>query len=224
MRALASVPSSTSVSNSVRTWSNSTPGARSVRRSTKTSNPVSPQPVAKSVRALATSTIRDRGLPIRSEHSTTSLALRIACVNQRTRYPPWVRTCPWLLAFVASVAGAACDDGGVIVPVADAGLDAADADAASPDAASPDAASPDAAPGQRLREVVDTDLGALRGVRDGERLVFRGVPYAEAPVGELRWRAPVNVSGWDGTHDATGNAPVCPQLESWGAEPPQCSA
>ncbi|MBW2460505.1 MAG: carboxylesterase family protein [Deltaproteobacteria bacterium] len=123
------------------------------------------------------------------------------------------------LIAVGLLASSACDDGGVVAPVADTGPDATDADAASPDAASPDAA-----PGQRLREIVDTDLGALRGVRDGERLVFRGVPYAEAPVGELRWRAPVNVAGWEGTRDATVNGPVCPQLESWGAEPPQCSA
>lgn len=43
--------------------------------------------------------------------------------------------------------------------------------------------------------VVDTPNGAIRGVvEDGVRK-FRSIPYAQAPVGNLRWSPPVPVSG-----------------------------
>ena len=45
--------------------------------------------------------------------------------------------------------------------------------------------------------LVKTPLGALRGaVIDGVR-VFRGVPFAEPPVGKLRFKAPVKVKAWE---------------------------
>ncbi|MGW3997422.1 carboxylesterase/lipase family protein [Amycolatopsis sp. NPDC004772] len=53
--------------------------------------------------------------------------------------------------------------------------------------------------------------GALRGSEgDGVR-TFLGVPYAEPPVGELRFRAPRPVSRWVGERDATKWAPRAPQ-------------
>lgn len=42
---------------------------------------------------------------------------------------------------------------------------------------------------------------------------FSGIPYAQAPVGALRFRPPVACE-WPGTLDATGAMPVCPQLPS----------
>ncbi|RJQ84991.1 carboxylesterase/lipase family protein [Amycolatopsis panacis] len=58
---------------------------------------------------------------------------------------------------------------------------------------------------------VDTLAGAVRGVaQDGVR-VFLGVPFAEPPVGELRFRPPVSVSPWAGVRDATGFAEKAPQ-------------
>jgi para-nitrobenzyl esterase len=51
--------------------------------------------------------------------------------------------------------------------------------------------------------VVRTRLGALRGlVIDGVR-VFRGVPFAEAPVGKLRFKPPVKVKAWGEERNAT---------------------
>jgi para-nitrobenzyl esterase len=51
--------------------------------------------------------------------------------------------------------------------------------------------------------VVKTPDGVLRGEsRDGVR-VFRGVPFAEPPVGPLRFRPPVKKSPWKGERDAT---------------------
>ena len=38
--------------------------------------------------------------------------------------------------------------------------------------------------------IVLTTSGKLAGVAEGNAVVFRGVPYAQPPVGDLRWRAP----------------------------------
>ncbi|MCR6490051.1 carboxylesterase family protein [Amycolatopsis sp. OK19-0408] len=63
---------------------------------------------------------------------------------------------------------------------------------------------------------VETAAGALRGSeRDGVR-TFLGVPYAEPPVGELRFRAPQPVPPWPGERDATKWAPRAPQPELTG--------
>ncbi|XP_064211368.1 uncharacterized protein LOC655784 [Tribolium castaneum] len=38
---------------------------------------------------------------------------------------------------------------------------------------------------------------------------FLGIPYGKAPIGELRFKAPVPVEPWKGTKDATQEGPVC---------------
>jgi para-nitrobenzyl esterase len=48
-----------------------------------------------------------------------------------------------------------------------------------------------------------TDGGAVR--------VFRGIPFAAPPVGELRWKAPEPVKPWDGVRPATEFASYCAQ-------------
>lgn len=51
--------------------------------------------------------------------------------------------------------------------------------------------------------LVRTPLGALRGeVIEGVR-VFRGVPFADPPVGKLRFKPPVKVKAWGAERDAT---------------------
>lgn len=64
-------------------------------------------------------------------------------------------------------------------------------------------------------QTVTTPQGKLAGetLADGTR-VFRGVPYAEAPVGDLRWKPPVAASGWKGTRAATKFGPTCMQLQA----------
>ena len=63
--------------------------------------------------------------------------------------------------------------------------------------------------------VVRTPLGALRGeVIDGVR-VFRGVPFAEPPVGKLRFRPPVKVKPWE-EREATRFAPAAVQDQDQG--------
>lgn len=62
--------------------------------------------------------------------------------------------------------------------------------------------------------VVETDAGRIRGQRADEGsdvLVFKGIPYAAPPIGELRWRPPQPVTPWKGTRNALAFAPGCPQ-------------
>ena len=61
---------------------------------------------------------------------------------------------------------------------------------------------------------VQLDSGAVEGAAsdaDPAVQVFRGIPYAAPPVGELRWQPPGAVAGWDGVRDATEFSGVCPQ-------------
>ena len=44
--------------------------------------------------------------------------------------------------------------------------------------------------------------------------VFKGIPYAQPPVGDLRWREPITVTPWTGVREATEFGPVCPQITS----------
>ncbi|MFE3947799.1 carboxylesterase/lipase family protein [Streptomyces sp. NPDC059118] len=56
-----------------------------------------------------------------------------------------------------------------------------------------------------------TAEGLVEGRWRGEHAVFRGIPYAQPPVGPLRFQAPAPVKGWDGTRQATEFGPVAPQ-------------
>jgi para-nitrobenzyl esterase len=58
---------------------------------------------------------------------------------------------------------------------------------------------------------VDAPAGVVRGVQDRDLRVFRGIPYAEPPVGERRWRAPAPLTRWEGTRDATRFGAACMQ-------------
>ena len=61
------------------------------------------------------------------------------------------------------------------------------------------------------RPVVDTTNGPVRGVDDGIVKSWKGIRYAAAPVGELRWRAPEPPAAWTEPADAARVGPVCPQ-------------
>lgn len=64
--------------------------------------------------------------------------------------------------------------------------------------------------------VVETTGGALEGrTRDGV-LLFAGIPYAAAPVGPLRFRAPVAHERWNGVRTATRFGPAAPQVPTGG--------
>eukprot|EP00992_Anisonema_acinus_P009515 TRINITY_DN5735_c0_g1_i1.p1 TRINITY_DN5735_c0_g1~~TRINITY_DN5735_c0_g1_i1.p1 ORF type:complete len:523 (+),score=129.82 TRINITY_DN5735_c0_g1_i1:34-1569(+) len=61
------------------------------------------------------------------------------------------------------------------------------------------------------RPVVDTHSGAVRGTDDGHTRIFLGIPYAEPPVGALRFRPAVPVEPWEGTRDASSARDGCLQ-------------
>lgn len=56
-----------------------------------------------------------------------------------------------------------------------------------------------------------TEAGVVRGVEGAGVRAFLGVPYAKAPVRDLRWRSPQSVEAWDGVRDATRLASDCTQ-------------
>ncbi|MEQ8764372.1 MAG: carboxylesterase family protein [Planctomycetota bacterium] len=61
-------------------------------------------------------------------------------------------------------------------------------------------------------EPVTIDSGHLCGVAlEGGIVVYRGVPYAAPPVGDLRWRAPQAAAAWEGVRVADTFGPISPQ-------------
>ena len=61
--------------------------------------------------------------------------------------------------------------------------------------------------------VVKTQFGAIRGDPVADDLViYRGVPFAAPPVGDLRWRAPVDPQPWEGVRDCTVFNPMAMQI------------
>src|SRR5262245_62045808 len=62
--------------------------------------------------------------------------------------------------------------------------------------------------------VVATANGKVRGAVVDGGFSFRGLPYAAAPVGDLRWRAPRPAGDWHGVRDATQYSPSSPQGNS----------
>jgi para-nitrobenzyl esterase len=60
-----------------------------------------------------------------------------------------------------------------------------------------------------------TQSGLVSGIaaRDPAITVFKGIPYAAAPVGDLRWRAPGTPASWKDVRQADQFGPVCPQRQ-----------
>ncbi|KOB63826.1 Odorant degrading enzyme CXE3, partial [Operophtera brumata] len=48
---------------------------------------------------------------------------------------------------------------------------------------------------------------------DGKYYSFKGIPYAEPPLGQLRFKAPRPALPWEGVKKATSHGPVCPQQD-----------
>ncbi len=63
----------------------------------------------------------------------------------------------------------------------------------------------------KLSTVVTTRQGQLAGSVDGEAIAFKGIPYAAAPVGDLRWRDPQPTPAWQGMRRAGAFGKSCIQ-------------
>lgn len=70
-----------------------------------------------------------------------------------------------------------------------------------------------AGPDVALAPVIEAPAGTFLGELDDGVPVFRGIQYAAAPVGELRWRPPVAQPDADGLVKATDFGPICFQPE-----------
>ncbi len=73
---------------------------------------------------------------------------------------------------------------------------------------------PVAARGPVDAPIVNIEGDAVRGVAVASGYAFRGLPYAAAPTGDLRWRPPQPPASWKGVRDATQFAASCPQQPS----------
>ena len=55
------------------------------------------------------------------------------------------------------------------------------------------------------------EQGLLKGTIEDGMTIYRGVPFAAPPVGDLRWRAPQPAANWQGVRPADKFAPQCVQ-------------
>ncbi len=76
--------------------------------------------------------------------------------------------------------------------------------------------------------IVDTRKGRVKGVRTDDLRVFKGIPYAAPPLGELRWLPPQPLPAWDGVRAARDVGPASHQnpvildaLSAFDVEEPQ---
>jgi len=79
--------------------------------------------------------------------------------------------------------------------------------------------------GVAVAQRVVTESGAISGLRENGLDVYKGIPFAAPPVGDLRWRPPVHTAAWSGTLKADTFAPACMQdgVSMPGETPPAVS-
>ena len=64
--------------------------------------------------------------------------------------------------------------------------------------------------------VVKIAAGSVQGklLPKADEAVFKGIPYAQPPVGDLRWREPQPVKAWKGVRSAAEYGAPCAQIDS----------
>ncbi len=74
-------------------------------------------------------------------------------------------------------------------------------------------------------DAVQTDAGMVQGVEADGLIVYKGIPFAAPPVGDLRWREPRPVRPWKGVRTADAFAAACMQtgVSMPGETPPTVS-
>jgi para-nitrobenzyl esterase len=72
-----------------------------------------------------------------------------------------------------------------------------------------------------IHEPVKLDSGQVSGIpgQSPEVQVFKGIPFAAPPVGDLRWKPPQPVAHWDGVKKADQFGPRCMQAAQPNSQP-----
>ena len=67
-----------------------------------------------------------------------------------------------------------------------------------------------------ISETLKLNNGEVKGIYNEDKSVeiYAGIPYAEAPIGDLRWKEPVPVKDWEGVKDCTKFAPRAMQVDT----------
>ncbi|ESQ75540.1 carboxylesterase/lipase family protein [Asticcacaulis sp. AC402] len=86
------------------------------------------------------------------------------------------------------------------------------------DALPPPPPAPERLPPPPVEPRPDIVVTTATGLLGGEKLwedshVFRAVPFARPPVGDLRWRAPQDPLSWQGVRYTKDSAPACLQVD-----------
>jgi len=76
-----------------------------------------------------------------------------------------------------------------------------------------------------VAHAAETESGRVEGTRENGLTVYRGVPFAAPPTGDLRWKPPQPAKPWAGTRPAKTFAPACMQtgVSMPGETPPAVS-
>ena len=64
-----------------------------------------------------------------------------------------------------------------------------------------------------MQTIVQTKNGKVEGCLSNQAMVFKGVPYAAPPVGDLRFRRPQEHEPWDGVRSCKEFGNSCPQAD-----------
>lgn len=67
---------------------------------------------------------------------------------------------------------------------------------------------------QAAAPTVQTAYGKISGVEERGAHAYLGIPYAQPPVGDLRWRAPVKPVSWNGVRDGSHFGSNCLQRDA----------
>lgn len=59
--------------------------------------------------------------------------------------------------------------------------------------------------------MVITKYGSIEGIKREDYTEYRGIPYAKAPIGELRWKEPQEMEPWEGVLQAVDFRNACIQ-------------
>ncbi len=65
--------------------------------------------------------------------------------------------------------------------------------------------------------IAQTRYGKVQGSEQGSISVWKGIPFAQPPTGQRRFRAPQPPSPWTGVREATAFSPMAPQVPEMGA-------